>query len=297
MLVALTASRRTFLKGGAGALAGLSLQESLLRVLAAPSPCGTIGDIEHVVVLMQENRSFDHYFGRYPGVRGFDDRSVLTSIGDDGTGVFKQAYPSGAIPGAPNPLLPFHIETALSTHQGECVNDIDHQWSTQHAMWNQGAMDRWVAQHLVTDPAAAGRFAAITMGYYQGSHARDHSGDVDLYWALADNFTICDGFHSSVIGGTDINRLYSMTGTCDPDGWDGGLQFVDTQVTGRPGFFGTFGAAGKWQTYPELLQAAGISWRIYGTPDGQLGDNVLPYFQAYGQPTGTRCWRRSAPWQ
>ena len=129
-------------------------------------------------------------------------------------------------------------------------------------------MDSWVTRHLQSDPGGNGRFAAITMGYYQGSPARDHSGDVDLYWALADNFTICDNYHCSVIGGTDINRLYSMTGTADPDCWDGGGQFFDTKVSTSiqtPG--ADLGTAPKWKPYPELLKQPGITWKVYGTPD------------------------------
>jgi phospholipase C len=284
-------SRRDVLKAGVatgGAVAAASgLSPELIRALAATSAtCGSLSDVKNIVIFIQENRSYDHYFGRYKGARGFDDRTVKLSPGDDGTAVFKQAYPAASIPGAPDPLLPFHIATAEpSTSQGECTNDIGHQWADQHAMWNKGKMDSWVARHLVSDPGGSGKFAAITMGYYEGSPARDHSGDVDLYWALADNFTLCDNYFCSVIGGTDINRLYSMTGTADPDCWDGGGQFLDTQ-TGTiqsPGF--DLGTAGKWKPYPELLQAAGISWKVYGTPDAHLGDNVLRYFPQY-RPVG-----------
>ena len=288
-------SRRDVLKAGAaagGAMAYAGISPELMRAIAASqATCGSISDIKNIVIFIQENRSFDHYFGRYKGVRGYDDRTVRLSPGDDGTGVFKQSYPANAIPGAPNPLLPFHIDTTLSTHQGECTNDIGHQWADQHAMWNKGKMDSWITRHLVSDPGGNGKFAAITMGYYDGSAARDHSGDVDLYWALADNFTLCDNYFCSVIGGTDINRLYSMTGTADPDCWDGGGQFLDTQ-TGTiqsPGF--DLGTGGKWKPYPELLSAAGITWKVYGSPDAHLGDNVLRYFPQYrpvgGNPTLT----------
>jgi phospholipase C len=284
-------SRRDVLKAGAaagGAVAAASgLSPELIRALAATTPtCGSLADVKNIVIFIQENRSFDHYFGRYKGSRGFDDRSVKLSPADDGSTVFKQAYPTGGVPGAPDPLLPFHIATAEpSTSQGECTNDVGHQWADQHAMWNKGKMDSWVARHLVSDPGGNGKFAAITMGYYEGSPARDSSGDVDLYWALADNFTLCDNYYCSVIGGTDINRLYSMTGTADPDCWDGGGQFLDTQ-TGTiqsPGF--DLGTAGKWKPYPELLSAAGITWKVYGSPDAHLGDNVLRYFPQY-RPVG-----------
>src|SRR3984893_13213806 len=248
---------------------------ALIRALATGGPaCGQLTDIEHVIILVQENRSFDHYFGRYKGVRGFDDQSIDRAV-------FAQGYLRGDEPmTVPDPLFPYHIDTTLSVppKPGECTNDIDHQWVGQHKTWDGGRLDNWVSAHIKSDSA---KDAVITMGYYQGSPTRDHSDDLDLYWALADNFTICDHYHCSTIGGTDINRLYSITGTIDSDGWDGGLQFLDTQVGNRPHYFGTFGTRGKWVPYPELLSRAGITWKFYSTPDGNVGDNVLPYFKDF----------------
>ena len=108
-----------------------------------------------------------------------------------------------------------------------------------------------------------------TMGYY----TRD---DLPFFHALADAFTICDHYHCSVIGPTDPNRLYSMTATIDPAGKNGGPS-LQTLVTNREQQYGKF----TWPTYPEQLQSAGISWKMYSTPDGDYGDNVLPYFKAY----------------
>ena len=285
-------TRRDVLKAGAGAAAGGALASSglspaLVRALAATqATCGSLSDVKNIVIFIQENRSFDHYFGRYKGARGFDDRTVRLSTSDDGTAIFHQSYPTNGIPGAPDPLLPFHIDTTEpSTNQGECTNDLGHQWADQHAMWNDGKLDSWVTRHLQSDPGGNGKFAAITMGYYQGSPARDHSGDVDLYWALADNFTLCDNYFCSVIGGTDINRLYSMTGTADPDCWDGGGQFFDTKTGTIQSPGADLGTGHKWKPYPELLTAAGVSWKVYGTPDAHLGDNVLRYFPQY-RPVG-----------
>jgi phospholipase C len=230
--------------------------------------------IEHIVILIQENRSFDHYFGTFPGVRGFDDRTAPR-----GAAAFEQPYTPPSTPtGYPNPMLPFHLDTAVTVppRQGECTNDVEHQWAGQHDSWHKGSNDNWMNSHLATEPDAAQ--AAICMGYYERA-------DIPFYYALADHFTICDSYYCSMIAGTDINRLYSMTGTIDPDGWDGGCQFLDTQ-TGtiqNPGF--DLGTAGRWIPYPQVLSKAGISWKVYGTPDGQLGDNVLRYFPQY-RPVG-----------
>ena len=263
---------------GAGLATGLS-PTALMKALAW-SGCTHLSDIEHVVILVQENRSFDNYFGRYKGVRGFDDTSINRSV-------FSQSYNRALEPlNVPDPLQPFHIDTkvTLPAHAGECTNDIDHQWLGQHQTWNGGALDNWMGDHIATNGPSAG---LLTMGYYQGSPKRDHSGDVDFYWALADNFTICDNYYCSVIGGTDINRLYSITGTTDPDGWDGGLQFVDTQVTKRPNYLGSFGkkAQGAWKPYPQVLSEHGVSWKVYSDVTGHAGDNVLGYFKHFIDPT------------
>lgn len=104
-------TRRRLLTSAAGTAAfsaAVSLMPAnLQRVLAQPAPrSGSLRDVEHVVVLMMENRSFDHYFGTLSGVRGFDDPTAVTL--STGKSVFHQPDPQ-------NPdgyLLPFHLDTA-----------------------------------------------------------------------------------------------------------------------------------------------------------------------------------------
>jgi phospholipase C len=111
-------SRRDVLRAGliaGGAVAARGLSPALAQAIAATPPAfRTLADIQHIVIFIQENRSFDHYFGRYRGVRGYDDRSVRMSSSDDGTRVFKQRYPARSIPSAPDPLLPFRPSSAGS---------------------------------------------------------------------------------------------------------------------------------------------------------------------------------------
>jgi phospholipase C len=264
-------TRRDLLRAGAaaGALAGIEAlaapAQALERALAAPAACGRLSDIEHVVIFINENRSFDSYFGTYRGVRGFSDHRVPRLHDGTGKPIFAQPFPGPAGVPYKGHLRPFRFDT---TKGGECVNDISHEWAALHQCWNGGAMDSWVSVHV--DPAVNGlRDGVNTMGYY----ARE---DLPFFHALADNFTICDGYHCSVIGPTDPNRLYTMSATIDPTGKNGGPS-LQTLVSNREQQFGKF----TWRTYPEQLQAAGISWKIYATPDGDYGDNVLPYFKAY----------------
>src|SRR5438067_7249927 len=131
-------------------------------------------------------------------------------------------------------------------------------------------MDGFLRAHEAADGSVNGiPVGPETMGYYTRA-------DVRLYYALADAFTICDAYHCSLIGPTDPNRLYSMSATIDPAGTHGG-PLLHTLTTNRESLYGKF----TWTTYPEQLEAAGISWKVYATPDGNYGDNVLPYFKQY----------------
>jgi phospholipase C len=255
----------------AGAMVGLeSLAPGRLleRALAAPAAGGKLSDIEHVVIFVNENRSFDHYFGTYKGVRGFADPAVLRQ--SDGTPVFAQRFagsPFGpASAGYGGHLLPFHFDT---TKNGECVNDISHEWIQQHQAWNRGKMDMFLQVDI--DPAVNGpRDGINTMGYYTRS-------DLPFYHALADAFTICDRYFGSVIGPTDPNRLYAMSATIDPDGKHGGPVLKTGSLASKAKGAGIY----SWTTYPEQLQAKGISWKIYASSDADLSDNVLSSFKAY----------------
>jgi phospholipase C len=244
--------------GGAALAAGLLSHPLVAWALDAPPACGSLADIDHVVILIQENRSFDQYFGAYRGVRGFADPSVMRLHDGSGLSILAQpGYPGGF---RGDHLYPFHLD---SFRNGECTNDINHSWGPQHAYWNGGRLDGFVRGHLAVDGAADG---PLTMGY---STRRD----LPLHYALADAFTVCDRYHCSVIGPTDPNRLYSMAASLDAAGTHGGpiLSTSSTRVE-RLGRL-------TYSSMPEQLEARGISWKVYSTPDGNLGDNVLPYFR------------------
>jgi phospholipase C len=243
--------RRMLTAAGAGVAASL-LPPALATALAGDSPRrSSLGDIEHVVLLMQENRSFDHYFGTMAGVRGFNDPDAMTL--PSGRSVFHQPDPA-------NPdgyLLPFHLDTKRSSAQA--IPATGHGWGVQHASWNGGTMDNWIPAHRRED----GEHAAYVMGYY----TRD---DIPVQYALADSFTVCDNYFCSVFGPTWPNRLYWMTGTIDPGGQHGG------PITRNSTPKGPY----RWTTYAERLQSAGISWRVY-REDDDYGCNMLTNFAAF----------------
>jgi phospholipase C len=227
-----------------------------------PSTCAKITDIDHVVILIQENRSFDHYFGSYRGVRGFSDQGAA----------FEQPYPWNTSDTPAGVLLPFHLDTIKAN--AACIHDITHDWVPQHQSWNNGAMNGFVTSRL----AINGNAALLAMGYYTRA-------DLSYYYALADAFTVCDNYFCSVIGPTDPNRLYSMAASIDPDGKNGG-PFLQTLIANRLAFFGKL----TYTTMPEQLQAQGISWKVYTSPDqslasGLVSDNILPYFKNFQDPS------------
>jgi phospholipase C len=298
-------TRRQLLAGlglvGAGAVLGLprtgaARAQELVRRAASTAPAGSdLGAVEHVVFLMMENRSYDNYFGAYPRGRGFDDHPP------DRLGVFAQAYPDGNNLSPRNVLLPFHLTKAADE---ECTRDLTHNWGPMHQCWNDGRMDSWVRVH--TSPANEGANGALTMGYYTRQ-------ELPYYWALADQFTLGDAYHCSILGPTHPNRVISHSGTIDPAGTRGG-PVTDTNPDPRVLWTCT------WPTVNELLEDEGVSWKVYHPSNGDLAtlgadaatyapltaypvwnpalydpttnqevlltaDNVLPYFKNFRDPT------------
>ncbi|HWJ69855.1 MAG TPA: alkaline phosphatase family protein [Sphingobium sp.] len=249
---------RRRLISGAARLAALSAASMILppnisKLLAQTPPrIGSLRDIKHVVLLMQENRSFDHYFGTLSGVRGFNDPKALTLA--HGRSVFHQPDAQSS----EGYLLPFHLDTAATSAQQ--LPSTSHAWSVQHQAWNNGRMDQWLAAHRTAD----GANGPYTMGYFKRE-------DIPFHYALADAFTICDGYHCSVMGPTWPNRLYHFTGTIDPDGKGGGP--ITRNKVPPEGL--------RWKTYAERLEDAGVSWRAYQHLNSGASFNVLRYFRQF----------------
>lgn len=239
-------SRREFLAKLAGAGATALLMDYAAPVIEkayGAGPCsGHLTDIEHIVLLMQENRSFDHYFGTLSSTRGFNDPSP--SFQQKGWNPMTQALdPAGT-------TIPFRLDTTRGPFlDGECVNDPDHAWIAMHHSWNNGGNDNWLGAQSAT---RTGPYVPMVMGYYTRQ-------DIPIHHLLADTFTICDGYHCSLLGGTLPNRLYWMSATIDPAGTNGGPQLVE------PGFLPE--QQYSWRIMPENLEDAGISWKVYQSKD------------------------------
>ena len=233
-------SRRRFLTATAATAASGLLPLGLREALAATPAGSSLSAVRHVVVFMQENRSFDHYYGTLQGVRGYGDPAALVMT--NGRSVFQQS--SGA-----STLWPFRMDTSRTSAQ--CVADLDHSWLGTHAAVDGGRMDGWVAAK-----------GSLTMGGFARA-------DIPFHFALADAFTLCDNYFSSLQGPTNPNRLYLWTGMIDPHGTGGG-PVTDNSESGY-----------SWTTYPERLQAAGVSWKVYQNTADNYDDNPLAWFKQY----------------
>lgn len=272
----MTLSRRNFLAaglaGGAATLVGGRAlgagDDGFARALArsAPrNPGSDLGAIKHIVFMMQENRSFDHMYGAMAGVRGFDDRS-----GDAGR-IFRQRKVGGGY------VMPYRFNT--DTQDASCVFGPAHEWGPMQEAYNGGNPDFVRSQtHAQTEnPSVTG---PMTMGYYTRR-------DLPFYYSLADSFTICDNYYSSVLGPTHPNRTYAVSGTLDPAGTHGG-PCLTTATDNWQRY--------SWVTAPELLQDAGVSWKVYAptaAPQGfdsgpvalLAGNNIFMAFKQFADPT------------
>ena len=259
-------SRRDFLKNAAllsGTLGLNVIPMSIQKAMAInANPGTTFLDAEHVVFLMQENRSFDHMFGKLKGVRGFNDPRAKTLPNQNK--VWLQSDEKG------NTFAPFHVDINKTkiTWQG----GLPHSWNDQLAARNNGKYDKWVPVKT-----------QMSLAHYQRE-------DIPFYYAMADAFTICDHYFCSSLTGTTPNRLFFWTGTIRPEQNANAVAAVNnSQAESRNNVYV------DWQTFPEILEDNGVSWKIYQnelwTSDlpgdevddwtGNYGDNAIEYVKRH----------------
>src|SRR5688500_7213132 len=268
-------TRREFLKkagllsGGAGLMQ--VLPPSIAKALAIDQANGsTWKDAEHVVFLMQENRSFDHAYGSLQGVRGFNDPRAIRLPNKNL--VWLQTNKEGET------YVPFRLD--IHNTKATWMSSLPHSWSNQVDARNNGHYDKWLdSKHSGNKDYKA---IPLTLGF----HNRQ---DIPFYYALADAFTVCDQNFCSSLTGTNPNRLHLWSGTIRPQPDASGKAHVrNSDAENETGI--------SWKTFPERIMEHGVSWRCYqnelwlntGLSSeeapwlGNFGDNPLEYFTQFG---------------
>jgi len=266
-------SRRDFLKktslfAGAATMTNM-VPPSLLKAMSiAPTPGSTYKDAEHIVFLMQENRSFDHAFGALKGVRGFNDPRVLKQV--NGNPIWLQTNKAGQT------FAPFRLD--IKNSKITWMGSLPHSWNDMVAARNNGKMDTWLEAKK-----AGGSYKKLplTMGYFDRK-------DIPFYYAFADAFTVCDQHFCSTLTGTSSNRTKF---------WSGAVRENPHDEKSLPHVFNgqiDYQNIG-WKTYPERLEESQVSWKVYqnelslpvGFEDEEgdwlanFTDNSLEFFKQY----------------
>ena len=267
-------NRRAFIKKaslltGAFGLSGI-LPESIQRALAiSAAPGTTYLDAEHVVFLMQENRSFDHTFGTLKGVRGFNDPRAIKLPNQNP--VWLQSNKKGET------YAPFRLD--IKDTKATWMSSLPHSWENQVDARNNGKYDGWLEAKKSGNKAYAD--LPLTMGYYNRK-------DIPFYYALADAFTVCDHNFCSSLTGTSPNRSFF---------WTGKIREEQTAASKAHLSNGDIDGSERisWNTFPERLSAHGVDWKVYqnelsvgvgfeSEEDDWLAnftDNTLEFFKQY----------------
>jgi phospholipase C len=264
-------TRREFLKKMTmlSGMAGMaSLQPSILRALAIDPEAGsTYLDAEHIILLMQENRSFDHTLGSLHGIRGFNDPRAMTL--PDGNKVWIQKNAAGET------FAPFRLD--IKDTRVTWMGSLDHGRHSQMGARNNGRHDNWIEAKKPGNDEY--QHIPLTLGHYTRE-------DIPFYYAMADAFTVCDQNFCSSLTPTDPNRLYFWSGTVRPEKKAEAQAYVDND---------DIESGVEWPTFPELLEKHAVSWKIYqnelsvdgGFTDEEntwlanFGDNPIEFFKQY----------------
>jgi phospholipase C len=266
-------TRREFIKK-ATLLSGMAGMNSLIpasvqRALAIdPASGSTWKDAEHIVILMQENRSFDHSYGTLQGVRGFNDPRAIQL--PNGNPVWLQSNYAGET------YSPFRLH--FKDTKATWMNSLPHSWENQVNARNDGKFDQWL--NVKRNSIKEYSNMPLTLGYYNRE-------DIPFYYELADGFTICDQHFCSALTGTNPNRLYFWSGTIRADQNENSKAHVWNEDMDYETL--------SWKTFPEILEENEISWKFYqnevsidvGFKDEEdpwlsnFQDNPLEFFSQY----------------
>ncbi|EGR50269.1 phospholipase C [Trichoderma reesei QM6a] len=237
---------------------------TLMAVIGLAS-AGSLKDIDHVVLFMQENRAFDHYFGTMAGVRGFADANLQMN---DGVPVWKQVTNS-QLTNETDYVTPFYINYLGGnwTEATQCMVSGSNSWQENHAAWNSGRNDRWAVDN-----------SPYSIGFYKRQ-------DIPIQFALADSFVVADMYQEAIVAATNPNRVTWLSGSVNVPGGpqtpdQGGNPYIDNNITPgcEPGGFNCYPL--KWKTVGEHYEDAGVTWQVFQDADN-FDDNSYARFQQF----------------
>lgn len=267
-------TRRDFLKKASIFTSSLGLAsvmpDSIQRAFAInPAEGSTYLDAEHIVFLMQENRSFDHAIGTLKGVRGFNDPRAIRLPNNHP--VWLQSNKKGET------YAPFRFN--IKETNATWMRDLPHGWPDQVDAMNKGNMNGWLDAKRSKIKEYADM--PLTMGYYTRE-------DIPFYYNLADSFTVCDHHFCSSLTGTSPNRCFFWTGKIRQEQNETSKPHISNGDIDGPERL-------SWRTFPEKLSGHGVDWRIYQNElsvgvgfEGEEGrwlanftDNDMEFFKQY----------------
>lgn len=227
--------------------------------------------IQHIVFLIKENRTFDNYFGAFPGVNG-------TTIGKVKVNGHVQTIPLNPLP--------------------DSITNYCHEWSCAHAAYDNGKMDNFnYAAGCTTPPYAC--------------YTQANAGLIPNYWALASHFVLNDNTFSSLEGASFANHLYTVAAASGPDqqhsattnpkvangpsntwGCDANSQSRTVLLNGQSVY-----PCFTYSTLADNLEAAKIPWKFYAPQSTEQG-YVWNTFNSFSPIRNTSLWAKHVvPWQ
>nr|POE72047.1 non-hemolytic phospholipase c [Quercus suber] len=235
------------------------LKIAFITVAAASTAyaAGSLADIDHVVLFMQENRAFDHYFGTMAGVRGFADPNV--QVNPDGRSTFQQKVDK-TLSAATDTLYPWYLNYLGGTwsQATQCMEAGSNGWDANHDALNNDLNDNWP---IGNTPWSIGHFTRA---------------ELPAHFAIAEGWTVGDMYQEGVIASTDPNRVTWMSGKIN----NGSSYYIDNNES--PGCEATNLNCYPltWKTIPEYWESAGVSWKVFQDSDN-FDDNSLAWFKQY----------------
>lgn len=233
------------------------------------------GPIKHIVFFVKENRTFDNYFGTYPGANG-----ATTAM--DSTGK----------------TVPLH-------HQADQVPDIDHSSQGARMAYDNAKMDRFDLLHSKATPSATDPYANNSLTQFQQS-------DIPNYWTYAQNFVLGDNMFSSLMGPSFPNHLYTIAAQSGgvinnpvtdkniatlgnaAKGWGCDVPHQQVPVQASNGSTSLQEACFDFQTLADELDAKSYSWHYYAPPSG-TGGYIWSTFDAIKHIRNGKDWQYVVP--